>query len=375
MISNEEAMSLAIAQAKQGMGYVSPNPLVGAVILKGGKILSTGYHHKFGGIHAEIDAINNAGDIDFGDAILVVNLEPCSHHGKQPPCAEAIVKYGFKEVVIGMLDPNPLVAGRGVKILKDGGVKVAVGILEQECKWLNRVFIKHITSTMPYISLKNAQSINGAIATHSGNSKWISSVESRTIVHRLRAEYDAVAVGKNTVLLDNPELSVRLVNGRNPYRIVFDTNLDIPEHYKIFSDKEVQKTILISSSQYRGSEKAVRLHSKGISILFVRLDGNGRIDLKQAMQDLYTSFNIASVLVEGGSILFNSFLEYGLIDEYHIFIAPKIIPNGLTTFNGNYSIDEMSESNELELFKISKSGNDIHLLYVNSDFIPTGVKI
>ena len=364
MVSYEEAMALAIKLAKKGIGSVSPNPLVGAVILKGGEIVATGYHHKFGDVHAEIDAINNAGDIDFSDATLVVNLEPCSHQGKQPPCANAIVAHSFKEVVIGMLDPNPLVAGRGIAILKDAGINVATGVLENECKWLNRVFIKHITTGMPYVSLKNAQSINGAIATRNNDSKWISSEDSRRIVHELRNEYDAVAVGKNTALLDNPELTVRLVTGRNPYRIVFDTRLNIPENFKLLSDVNVNKTIIVASSKFENSEKANRLSDNGVRILFAETDSRGSINLEAVIKDLYDHYDIASLLVEGGSALFNSFLKAGLIDEYHVFVAPMIIPNGLTTFMGSFAIDKVNEAQKFELLSSHRSGEDLHLLYV-----------
>jgi diaminohydroxyphosphoribosylaminopyrimidine deaminase/5-amino-6-(5-phosphoribosylamino)uracil reductase len=364
MVSYEEAMSLAIKLARKGIGLVSPNPLVGAVILKDGEIVASGYHHKLGDIHAEIDAINNAGDIDFSDAVLVVNLEPCSHHGKQPPCANAIVKARFKEVVIGMTDPNPIVAGRGIKIMEGGGISVKTGVLKKECEWLNRVFIKHITTAMPYIVLKNAQSINGAIATKSGDSRWISSKESRTIAHQLRAEYDAVAVGKNTVLSDNPELTVRMVEGRNPYRIVFDTKLSIPENYKLLSDDNLKKTIIITSITQENSKKANHLLAKGIYILFADMNSSETINLEQILRDLYARYKIASVLVEGGATLFNSFLERKLIDEYHVFIAPLIIPEGIGNFRGKYSIEKINESVKLQLINSTKSGTDLHLLYM-----------
>jgi len=365
MVNYEEIMSLAIQLAKKGKGYVSPNPLVGAVIVKDGNIISTGYHHRFGDIHAEIDAINNAGDIDFINATLVVNLEPCSHHGKQPPCAEKIAELNFKHVVIGMQDPNPQVAGKGIKILGNAGIKVSCNILESECKWLNRVFIKHIKSGMPYVSLKNAQSINGAIATRKGDSKWISCETSRRYVHKLRAEYDAVAVGKNTALLDNPELTVRMVEGRNPFRIVFDTELSIPEDYKLLSDEFVRKTIVIASAETEGTAKAKRLQDKGINILFEETGGgNGKIELRQTLKDLYNTYSIASILVEGGGQLFNSFLATGEIDEYHLFVAPKIIADGINPFAGAYSVESVSEAHELDLLTVEQSGEDLHLIYV-----------
>ncbi len=364
MVNYEEIMSLAVRLAKKGTGYVSPNPLVGAVILKDGKIIASGYHHKYGDIHAEIDAINNAGDIDFSETTLVVNLEPCSHYGKQPPCSEKIAELKFKEVVIGMLDPNPLVAGRGVEILEKAGIKVVLNVLEDECKRLNRVFIKHITSGLPFISLKNAQSINGAIATGKGDSKWISGEKSRRYVHKLRAEYDAVAVGKNTALADNPELTVRMVEGRNPFRIVFDTHLNVPEDYNLLSDKFKEKTIVVASEQMKESDKARRLQKSGINILFAESGENGKIDLRKTLSDLYRRFNIASILVEGGAVLFNSFLEIGEIDEYHVFIASKIIPDGIIPFRGGNSLETVKDAHELIPVSVEQYDDDIHLLYV-----------
>lgn len=361
-----DAMMLALKLAKNGKGFVSPNPLVGAVIIKDNKIISTGYHHKYGDIHAEIDAINTAGNIDFSDAVLAVNLEPCSHQGKQPPCVDTIIACGFKKVIVGMTDPNPLVAGKGIQRLKDAGIEVVDSIQQQQCKWLNRAFIKHITTAMPYIVAKTAQSLNGAMATSNGDSKWISSEVSRTKVHKLRAEFDAVLVGRQTALIDNPSLTVRHVAGRNPRRIVLDTKLTLPSDLNLFTDKEKSKTILICSSEYKGTPKASSLLNQGIQLMFTETDNNGMIDLTESIHRLGSEFNIASILVEGGPTVLNNLQSLDLIDEFHLFFAPFIIPGGKVSFNGPFSINSIADAKKLEIIRYWKSGDDICVVAVKS---------
>jgi len=362
----KDAMNLALKLAEKGKGFVSPNPLVGAVVFKDNNIISTGYHHKFGEIHAEIDAINNAGNIDFSETIIAVNLEPCFHQGKQPPCVDRIISLGFKKVVVGMTDPNHLVAGKGIKRLKDAGIEVIAHVLEEQCKWLNRAFIKHITTGMPYIVVKTAQSLNGAIATSEGDSKWISSESSRMKVHKLRAEFDAVLVGRQTALHDNPKLTVRHITGRNPIRIIVDTKLTLPLDLNVFTDDDKSKTILICSSEYKNSEKASTLLRQGIQLLCTNSDTNGRIDLTEALRRLSSEYDIASIMVEGGPSLLNSLLALDLIDEFHLFVAPIIIPGGKTNFNGSYSINRIADSNQLEIIHSGKSGDDIYIVAVKS---------
>lgn len=361
-----DAMNLALKLAEKGKGFVSPNPLVGAVILKSNKILSTGYHHNYGDIHAEIDAINKAGNIDFSDALLVVNLEPCSHQGKQPPCVDRIISLGFKKVVVGMTDPNPLVAGKGINRLKNAGIEVITPVLEDRCKWLNRTFIKHITTGLPYIIAKTAQSLNGAMATSDDDSKWISSEISRKKVHKFRAEFDAVLIGRLTALHDNPKLTVRHVVGRNPKRIIVDTKLTLPLDLNLFTDDDRDKTIVICSSEYKNSEKASTLLRQGIKLIATNTDTNGMINLTEALGRLGTEFGIASIMVEGGPTLLNSLLSLDLIDEFHFFIAPIIIPAGKTSFNGTFAINKITDSTKLNIINSGMSGDDIYIIATKS---------
>ena len=234
-MADESYIQLAIEIAKKGTGSVSPNPLVGCVIIKDNKIIGAGYHQKFGEEHAEINAINSSAESVEGST-LYVNLEPCSHHGKTPPCVDRIIKEKIKRVVIGTLDVNPLVSGNGVKALKKAGVDVKVGVLENECIELNKFFFKYITSKLPYVTLKAAQTLDGMIADKNKNSEWISSKESRKYVHWLRARYDAVLIGSDTAKIDNPKLTVRMVEGRNPYRVVLDSKLSLKTDLYLFKN-------------------------------------------------------------------------------------------------------------------------------------------
>ena len=234
-MADESYIQLAIEIAKKGAGSVSPNPLVGCVIIKDNKIIGAGYHQKFGEEHAEINAINSSAESVEGST-LYVNLEPCRHHGKTTPCVDRIIKEKIKRVVIGTLDVNPLVSGNGVKALKKAGVDVKVGVLEKECFELNKFFFKYITSKLPYVTLKASQTLDGMIADKNKNSEWISSKESIKYVHWLRASYDAVLFGSDTAKIDNPKLTVRMVEGRNPYRVVLDSNLNLKTDLYLFKN-------------------------------------------------------------------------------------------------------------------------------------------
>ncbi len=360
-MTEQEAMARAIELAQKGTGLVSPNPRVGAVILQDGKIISEGWHKKFGGPHAEVEAIKNAKGISLEGATIVVNLEPCSHFGKTPPCCDLIIKKKFAKVVIGMKDPNPLVVGNGIKKLKKAGIEVISGILEEEAKWLNRTFIKHITTSMPYVVLKVAQSIDGKIATESGESQWITCEESRKEGHKLRAELDAILVGKNTVNKDNPQLIVRNIKGRDPFRIVLDTNLSLPLIKNVFIDENNNKTIVCCSKNSADSEKAKKLLHLGVNIFPVKTGRTGKIDLQDCLQKLSEQFQIASILVEGGAEIHSSFIRQNLVDEIHFFIAPKIIGKGISAFDG-LMIKKLSEAREFEIKEISRSGEDLRVV-------------
>jgi diaminohydroxyphosphoribosylaminopyrimidine deaminase / 5-amino-6-(5-phosphoribosylamino)uracil reductase len=338
MTKDESLIWRCIELARKGKGHVSPNPLVGCVIVKNGKIISEGYHKKYGALHAEADAIENAKSkgIEIKGATLYVNLEPCTHFGNTPPCADRIIEAGISKVVIGCADPYKLVNGKGIALLKKIGIKVITGVLEYECQELNKFFFKYVKTGLPYITLKAAQTIDSKIADEKFNSKWISSVESRTVVHRLRGEYDAVLVGKNTVKYDNPKLTVRLAKGRNPYRIVIDKELSLGLNYLLYSDRYKERTIIITSPK-TDKKKAKTLTEKRIKLITAKIT-HGKIDLKDAMKKI-AAMGIASILVEGGAFTFSGFLNQSLADELVIFTSPKIMGKGISTFGESKRID------------------------------------
>jgi diaminohydroxyphosphoribosylaminopyrimidine deaminase / 5-amino-6-(5-phosphoribosylamino)uracil reductase len=339
MKDNKFFINECIKLAKNGAGYVSPNPLVGCIIVKNGKIIGKGYHKIFGKAHAEVNAINDAKrkKHNLENSTLFVNLEPCSHFGKTPPCTDLIIKEKINRVVIGIKDPNPKINGKGIKILKAAGIKVEYKISKNECEDLNKFFIKYVTKNIPYVTLKIAQSIDGKIALDNNKSKYITGKESLKFVHELRSKYDAVLIGKNTAILDNPSLTVRLVKGRNPYRIVIDKDSELPKHLKIFTDKNSDKTIVINSPQ------------------------NKKISLINILKTLY-ELNISSVLVEGGANIFSQFVENNLFDDIYFVIAPKIIGDGISSFR-DFKITTLSKSKNIFLQKSFLSGNDLILYY------------
>lgn len=353
-VINETLIRRCIELAKKGTGFVSPNPLVGCVIVKNDEIIAEGWHQKFGENHAEVNAINSAlsKHIDLKGASLYVNLEPCTHYGKTPPCADKIIEHKFKEVIIGTKDANPLVAGKGIANLKKNKIKVTVGVLEEKCYELNKFYFKNIKTKLPYITLKAAQTLDSKIADAEGNSKWISSQESRKLVHKLRSEYDAVLVGKNTVEKDNPSLTVRHVKGRNPYRIVINKELTLNLSSNLFSDKYSDKTIVISGKE--PDEFLTRIfEQRKIKVIQAKLK-NDMIDLKDAMKKL-SKAGISSLLVEGGAFTFTEFIKNKLVDEMLIFISPTVMGSGLSTFKHEFDLSNSKGIN------CGKSGKDILL--------------
>ncbi|MBS1515710.1 MAG: bifunctional diaminohydroxyphosphoribosylaminopyrimidine deaminase/5-amino-6-(5-phosphoribosylamino)uracil reductase RibD [Bacteroidetes bacterium] len=349
MTTDEKIMQGCIALAKKGAGYVSPNPLVGCIIINNGEIIGEGYHEKYGEPHAEANAIEDAkkkGHSLVG-AKLYVNLEPCSHFGKRPPCADLIVSEKIGEVFIGMQDPYKEVNGKGIEKLEQAGIKVTSGILEKECRELNKFFITYVTEERPYVTLKIAQSIDGAIALNNGKSKYITNKTSREFVHRMRSEYDAVLIGKNTAKMDNPDLNVREVEGRNPLRIVIDKNLKLPKDLKIFCDNDKDKTYVITND--KEGENLIRIKNK--------------ISSKKILKKLY-EMKINSIIVEGGAHLFSQFLEDELFDDVYFFIAPKIIGTGLSPFN-NFKIKSLDKVKNLKFEYQKNLDNDILLYYKN----------
>lgn len=313
----EQFMQRCLTIAKQGLGRVAPNPLVGCVIKHNGKIIGEGFHEKFGSAHAEVNAINSVAEESLlADSTLYVNLEPCSHFGKTPPCADFIIQKKIPRVVIGTEDPNPLVAGRGIQRLKDAGVEVAVGFLEKKCRYLNRRFFTYHIKHRPYIVLKWAQSADGFIAPDTGNQVWLTGDTSKMLVHKLRSEEQAILVGRKTVDIDNPQLTVRLWKGANPLRITLDRNLTLSRSKNIFNNDA--PTLILN-------EKETHV-SKNISL--VKIDF-GKNVLEQAMEILYKK-NIQSVLVEGGAETLKHFVEQNLWDEAHVFFTTHKFGNGLS---------------------------------------------
>ncbi len=363
MVNNEDAMKRAILLALKGTGKVRTNPLVGAVIIKDGEIISEGWHHEFGENHAEIDAIDKLNNEETNGATLVVNLEPCVHYGKTPPCTPVIIEKKFAKVVIGMQDPNPVVSGQGISMLREAGIEVETGILENECQWLNRIFNKHITKGMPYVILKAAQSADGCISTSKGESKWLSCEESRKRVHELRAFCDAVLVGKGTALTDDPMLTVREADGVNPVRIVPDTNLSLPISLNIFKDAFNNKTFICCNQNEIVSDKAYELKALGVETIPCAVNSDNRIDLRLMLKKLYDEYKISSVLVEGGTNIFSSFADVNLIDELHLFIVPKLIGNGKKTF-GELVTNSLSDAKELKFISTVLCGDDLHSIFI-----------
>lgn len=322
-MAEEKYMKLAMELAEKGCGRVSPNPLVGAVIVKDGRIIGQGYHRKYGDLHAEREALKNCGGSP-QDADMYVTLEPCCHYGKQPPCTEAIIEAGIKRVIIGSSDPNPLVAGKGVKILRENGIEVIEGFMEEECDRMNRVFFHFISSGRPYVVMKYAMTTDGKIATYTGESKWITGEKARERVHRDRNRYTAIMAGIGTVLSDDPLLTCRIEGGRDPVRIICDTGMRIPVDSRIVSTaKEVPTMIAVSMEGASGKqEKREALLKAGCEILEVPFK-KGHMDLGELMKILGER-NIDSVLLEGGATLNWAALEAGIVDMVQAYIAPKI---------------------------------------------------
>jgi diaminohydroxyphosphoribosylaminopyrimidine deaminase / 5-amino-6-(5-phosphoribosylamino)uracil reductase len=356
-LTDESYIKLAIEIAKKGDGKVSPNPMVGCIVVKNDRILGAGFHERFGAKHAEVNAIEKAGPNTEG-ATLYTNLEPCSHFGKTPPCVDLIISSKIKKVVVGTLDMNPQISGKGVKKLKSAGIEVKVGILENECIALNKFFFKYITKKLPYVTLKAAQTIDGKIADKAGESSWISSVPSRKYVHSLRAVYDAVLVGAGTVLKDDPKLTVRLAEGRNPKRVILDPGLDLKLSHKLFTKNSDKNLIVVASKKSIAKKRRVnKLISLGITLLFVKDQKDDRINLKNALRELH-KLGIASVLVEGGSQVFTSFIKENLFDDIITFISPKILGCGIPVVN-NLGIKQLQKSLKLKINNVEKIGDDV----------------
>lgn len=332
MTQDEKFMTLAIEEAQRGMGFTHPNPCVGAVIVKGGKVIARGHHEKAGAPHAEVVALAKAKKNAKG-ATLYTTLEPCNHQGKTPPCCDAILSAGIKRVVFASSDPNPLVDGKGVARLEAAKVKVSRHVLRHQADALNRPFFKFMRTGLPYVTLKVAVTLDGKLATSTGDSEWVSSQASRQRVHELRAQVDAVLVGAGTVIADDPQLTARIPKAKNPVRVVLDGAGRAPKGAAVFDEQA--RTILVDKPS---APKAVLQHLAQEGLLHV--------------------------LIEGGANIHQQFLDAKLFDELWVFIAPKLVGNEGITWSGNLGIEQMANALKLELQSVERISDDVLVRYV-----------
>ncbi|MEK9628809.1 MAG: bifunctional diaminohydroxyphosphoribosylaminopyrimidine deaminase/5-amino-6-(5-phosphoribosylamino)uracil reductase RibD [Nitrospinota bacterium] len=353
---NNPFMLRALELARKGR--TSPNPMVGAVVVKNNRVIAEGFHPYAGGPHAEVVALRKAGNKAKG-ADLYVNLEPCCHTGRTPPCTDTIIRSGVSRVFAGMKDPNKLVSGKGVRLLRSAGIKVSVGMMKKDCEKLNEVFVKVIETGMPFVTVKTAMSFDGKIATRKGDSQWISGEKSRKFVHELRNRNDAILVGTKTILQDDPKLTCRLggKRGSHPVRIVLDRKNRIPLKAKVFANSRVQKVIYVSGPGL--SEKREKsLTAKNIETLKGKT-GRAGFNLKHLMKML-AKRNLTSILVEGGSELNSSLFSEGIVDRVFAFVCPMLIggkeaPGPI----GGTGIDKISKALRLKILNTTQLGDDL----------------
>ncbi len=351
----EKLMRECLKLAQKAEGKTSPNPMVGAVIFDDDfNIISKGYHEKYGEAHAEVNAVKNAGQSVRGLSIAV-NLEPCSHHGKTPPCADMIIREGIKRVVVGMRDPNPVVYENGIKKLKDAGIEVITGILEDECRKLNEVFVKDHMEEKPFVAIKTATTLDGKIACENGSSKWITSEKSRKIVQKLRNKYDAILTGSNTIMKDNPSLNCRLKNGKNPIRIVVDSKLKTDPKSKVYKNDGTKIYIITDKDM---PETAKQKYQKHIEFINCSVK-NEKINLEEAFDTLYKK-GTKSILVEAGANLNYAIIKNNLADKLIQFIAPKILGDkGSISFVEGFRLNDINNTKNLEITEVKNLKPDI----------------
>lgn len=353
-------MKRAIQLAKKGQGFTNPNPMVGAVIVKDGRIIGEGYHKKYKELHAERNAIASLKE-DAKGSTMYVTLEPCCHYGKTPPCTEAIIENGISKVVIGSRDPNPLVAGKGVKILREHGIEVVCDFLKEECDKLNPVFFHYIITKKPYVTMKYAMTCDGKIATKNNDSKWITGENSRNEVQKMRHNNMGIVAGIGTVLADNPMLNVRIEGLKSPIRIICDSNLRIPMESEIVKTANKYKTII---AYVNGDTDKINALEKEGFILQKFSSKDGKVDLNELMQYLGEQ-NIDSIFVEGGANLNDSFMREGLVNRLEVFVAPKVFggANARSPIEG-MGVEYVSEAKEFSLENVRRIDEDILLSYV-----------
>lgn len=359
MQKKEEYMRRALELARKGEGHTSPNPMVGCVVVKDGRIISEGYHEKYGEFHAERNALTRCTE-DTAGADLYVTLEPCCHQGKTPPCTDIIIEKKIARVFVGSMDSNPLVAGKGVQILRDHGIYVETGILDAECRKLNEVFYHYIATKTPFVVMKYAMTLDGKIACATGDSKWVTGEIARTQVHRMRGRYRGIMVGIGTVLADDPMLNCRVEGGVDPVRIICDSNLHIPTESQIVKTASDIETIVACSQEAleseRKQEKIRRLKEAGIQI--IGTEGAHGVNLVELMKKLGGQ-NIDSILLEGGGTLNASALEDGIVNKVYAYIAGKLI-GGMDARSPveGMGIDRMADAITLQNMEIEKLGDD-----------------
>ncbi|MGD8305592.1 MAG: bifunctional diaminohydroxyphosphoribosylaminopyrimidine deaminase/5-amino-6-(5-phosphoribosylamino)uracil reductase RibD [Ignavibacteria bacterium] len=340
--------------AKKGIGKVSPNPLVGCVVVKEDNIIGEGWHEEFGKSHAEINAFKNCITSPEGST-LYCNLEPCSHTNKKtPPCVPEIIKQKISKVIISNIDPNPDVNGKGIEQLRKSGIEVINGIEEERGKELNRIFFKYVKAKKPYVTVKVAQTADGKITEVNGKQSWITGNEAGEFVHRQRGIFDAVLVGANSVIVDDPMLTVRHIEGRNPIRIILDGKLSMPESARVIKNDEPEKTWIVTGNDSNADKKNL-LKQKGVKIIEFQVNGKKNIDVNELLKQLGSN-NISSVLVEGGRQVFSQFIEQELFDELVVLQSPKIFGKGLDSVS-------LSKTINLKMKSAEKLGKDLKIIY------------
>lgn len=318
-MTNQEYMKRALELAKKGMGYTSPNPMVGCVVVREGKIITEGYHERYGEFHAERNALTRCRE-DLRGAEMYVTLEPCCHQGRTPPCTDIIIERGIGKVYVGSMDPNPKVAGKGVRILQEHGIEVETGVLEKECLAMNEIFFHYITTGMPFVAMKYAMTLDGKIAACTGDSRWVTGETARHHVHELRKRYRGILAGIGTVLADDPMLNCRIEEKVDPVRIICDSTLRIPLDSRIVKTAEEIPTIVAYAKGNREKEQALR--QAGVEL--IQAAGEGQVDLAVLMRELGNR-QIDSVLVEGGGAIHGTLLKSGLVQRIYCYVAPKLI--------------------------------------------------
>ncbi len=356
--TDSKFMREALRQGLKGLGRTSPNPAVGAVIVKEGKIRARGYHQRAGFPHAEVEALHKLAGQAKG-ATLYVTLEPCNHLGKTPPCTKAILKSGIQRVVVGMKDPNPDVSGGGCEFLRNNGLEVTVGVLESECRRLNEGYLKFVFHKRPFVMVKSALTLDGWTATSTGDSRWVTNEKSRRFVHGLRNQADAIMVGVGTVLADDPSLTTRLQkrHGKDPLRVVVDTNLRTPQDARVLNPESSART-LIAAGAHNPRENVKKFQRKGVSVIICPLK-DGRVDLA-AVMDMLGKKSVMTLLVEGGASIIGTMIRERLVDKFFIFTAPKLLggDDGVSMASGA-GAERMNDCLRLKDLQVKRFGEDI----------------